>query len=48
VTERRARFLPAWLPNPIDGGILFLLEAMIVFALAAASFGVAALALWIF
>ncbi len=45
MTRRRAWSRPVWFLNPIDGGILFLLEAMIVLTLAVCSFGVAALAL---
>lgn len=42
------RSTPVWVPNPIDGTVLFLLEALIMFTLAVATLGVAALALWIF
>jgi hypothetical protein len=45
---RRSWTRPVWLLNPVDGGILFLLEALIVLVLAACSFGVAVLALWAF
>ena len=42
------RRTPDWAPNPLAGVALFVLEALIVFALALVGFGVAALALWIF
>lgn len=47
MTKRKAGSRPAWLLNPVDGGILFLLEALIVFVLALGSFAIAAAALWI-
>ncbi|GMR02709.1 MAG: hypothetical protein BMS9Abin20_1055 [Acidimicrobiia bacterium] len=42
------RSTPVWVPNPIDGTVLFLLEALIMFTLALATLGVAVVALWIF
>ncbi|MCL1593917.1 MAG: hypothetical protein M3132_06150 [Actinomycetia bacterium] len=45
---RRSRSTPVWVPNPVDGTILFVIEALIVLGLALAAVGVAAVALWIF
>ncbi len=44
----RTRSTPAWVPNPVDGVVLFLLEALIVFALLLVAVVIAALALWLF
>lgn len=48
MTEGRDRFLPAWMPNPIDSVGLFGVEALTVVVLAFVAVGVAVLALWIF
>ncbi len=42
------RSTPVWVPNPVDGLVLFLLEALIAAALLLIGVGVAALALWLF
>jgi len=42
------RSTPVWVPNPVDGVVLFLLEALIVFALLVVGAAIAALALWLF
>ena len=41
------RSTPVWVPNPVDGIVLFLLEALIVLALLLVSVAIAALALWL-
>ncbi len=48
MSRNRGRSTPVWVPNPVDGIVLFLLEALIVFALLLIGVGVAALALWAF
>jgi hypothetical protein len=48
MTEGRERFLPAWMPNPIDSVGLFVVEALTVLAMAFVAIGVAMLALWIY
>lgn len=39
---------PVWVPNPVDGVVLFLLEAAIVVVLVLIGVAIASLALWIF
>jgi hypothetical protein len=48
VRRRSGRSTPVWVPNPVDGVVLFLLEAAIVLALGLIGIAVASLALWIF
>jgi hypothetical protein len=48
MTEDRERFLPAWMPNPIDSMGLFVVEALTVLVLAIVAIGVAMIALWIY
>jgi hypothetical protein len=48
VKRRGDRSTPVWVPNPVDGVVLFLLEAAIVLALGLIGVAVASLALWIF
>jgi hypothetical protein len=48
MTEGRERFLPAWMPNPIDSVGLFVVEALTVLVMAFVAIGVAMLALWIY
>ena len=42
------RSTPVWVPNPVDGFVLFLLEALIVAALLLVGAAIAVLALWVF
>jgi hypothetical protein len=48
MTEDRERFLPAWMPNPMDSLGLFGVEALTVVVLGFIAIGVAAVALWIY
>ncbi len=41
------RSTPVWVPNPVDGIVLFLLEAVIVAALLTIGVAIAAVALWL-
>ncbi len=42
------RSMPVWVPNPVHGVLLFLLEAVIVLSLGLVAVVVAALSLWLF
>lgn len=48
MSGERERYLPAWMPNPIDSIGLFAVEALAVVVMASIAVGVAALALWLF
>ncbi len=48
MSRKGERSTPVWVPNPVDGIVLFLLEALIVVALLLIGVAVAALALWVF
>ncbi len=48
MSTERERYLPAWMPNPIDSIGLFAVEALTVVVMAFIAVGVAALALWLF
>lgn len=48
MTEDRKRFLPAWMPNPVDSVGLFGVEALTVVVLGLFAVGVAVVALWIY
>ncbi len=45
---RSKRFLPSWMPNPIDSVGLFVVEAVTVAVLALVGIGVATVAFWLF
>ncbi len=44
----RERFLPAWMPNPVDSIGLFAVEALAVVIMALIAVGLAAFSLWLF
>jgi len=48
VSKNDRRSTPVWVPNPVDGTVLFLLEALIVVVLLLIGLGTAYIALWIF
>lgn len=48
MSRNRRRSTPVWVPNPVDGTVLFLLEALIVLVLVLVGLGTAYVALWIF
>lgn len=48
MSNDQRRYLPAWMPNPIDSIGLFAVEALAVVVMALVAAGVAAVALWLF
>jgi hypothetical protein len=48
VKDQGGRFLPAWMPNPIDSIGLFAVEALAVVVMALVAVGLAAFSLWLF